>query len=102
MKKFITLLLTGTMLLSMPVLANDDDNYTGAINQVKSLFNVPEYENFDVTNDGSSMVLNWENKSNGDYATAYLKNGVVTFFINSDEKNSEKGLSEDQLTKKYN
>ena len=41
MKKFITLLLTGTMLLSMPVLANDDDNYTGAINQVKSLFNVP-------------------------------------------------------------
>ena len=55
MKKFITLLLTGTMLLSMPVLANDDD-YTGAINQVKSLFNVPEYENFDVTNDGGSMV----------------------------------------------
>ena len=53
MKKFITLLLTGTMLLSMPVLANDDD-YTGAINQVKSLFNVPEYENFDVTNDGGS------------------------------------------------
>ena len=102
MKKFITLLLTGTMLLSMPVLANDDDNYTGAINQVKSLFNVPEYENFDVTNDGSSMVLNWENKSNGDYATAYLKNGVVTFFINSDEKTSEKGLSEAQLTKKSN
>lgn len=102
MKKFITLLLTGTMLLSMPVLANDDDNYTGAINQVKSLFNVPEYENFDVTNDGGSMVLNWENKSNGDYATAYLKNGVVTFFINSDEKTSEKGLSEAQLTKKSN
>ena len=101
MKKFITLLLTGTMLLSMPVLANDDD-YTGAINQVKSLFNVPEYENFDVTNDGGSMVLNWENKSNGDYATAYLKNGVVTFFINSDEKTSEKGLSEAQLTKKSN
>lgn len=100
MKKFITLLLTGTMLLSMPVLANDD--YTGAINQVKSLFNVPEYENFDVTNDGSSMVLNWENISNGDYATAYLKNGVVTFFINSDEKTSEKGLSEAQLTKKSN
>lgn len=100
MKRFITLLLTGTMLLSMPVLANDD--YTGAINQVKSLFNVPEYENFDVTNDGSSMVLNWENKSNSDYATAYLKNGVVTFFINSDEKASEKGLSESQLTKKSN
>lgn len=100
MKRFITLLLTGTMLLSMPVLANDD--YTGAINQVKSLFNVPEYENFDVTNDGGSMVLNWENKSNSDYATAYLKNGVVTFFINSDEKASEKGLSESQLTKKSN
>ncbi len=31
MKKFITLLLTGTMLLSMPVLANDDDNYIGDV-----------------------------------------------------------------------
>ena len=54
MKKFITLLLTGTMLLSMPVLANDD--YICAINQVKSLFNVPEYENFDITNDGGSKM----------------------------------------------
>lgn len=83
----------------MPVLANDDDNYTGAINQVKSLFNVPEYENFDVTNDGSSMVLNWENKSNGDYATAYLKNGVVTFFINSDEKLVKKDYQKLSLLK---
>ncbi len=101
MKKFITLLLTGTMLLSMPVLANDD--YTGAINQVKSLFNVPEYENFDVTNDGDSMVLNWENKDS-DYTTAYLKNGVITFYINTkeNEKKSDKELSKAQLTKKSN
>lgn len=101
MKRFITLLLTGTMLLSMPVLANDD--YTSTINQVKSLFNVPEYENFDVTNDCGSMVLNWENKDS-DYTTAYLKNGVITFYINTkeNEKKSDKELSKVQLTKKSN
>ena len=38
MKKFISLILTGTMLLSIPVMANTD--YTSAIKQVKSAFTV--------------------------------------------------------------
>ena len=63
MKKFITLLLTGTMLLSMPVLANDDD-YTGAINQVK-VYLMCRNRNLMLPIVRWFQCLNWEIKVNG-------------------------------------
>ena len=55
MKKFISLILTGTMLLSIPVMANTD--YTSAIKQVKSAFTVPDYKTFEVSDNDDTLSL---------------------------------------------
>lgn len=102
MKKFISLFLAGSMIFSVPAFAGED--YTGAINQVKNTFDIPETENFDINNysDGT-LVLSWEDKKyNSIYAK--LKNGVITEYNNykDDKKSSDKKLPELQLKNKSN
>ena len=62
MKKFISLILTGTMLLSIPVMANTD--YTSAIKQVKSAFTVPDYKTFEVSDNDDTLSLSWKDSKN--------------------------------------
>ena len=102
MKKFISLFLAGSIIFSVPVFAGED--YTGAINQIKNTFDIPETENFDINNysDGT-LVLSWEDKKyNSTYAK--LKNGVITEYnsYKADKKSSDKKLPELQLKNKSN
>ncbi len=89
MKKFFSLCLVGTMLLSVPVCANT--NYTNYINQVKSIFNVPDSVKFEINDEGDGLIFSWED-SKGGFVNASLKDGVITSYVNfiaDEHKNTE-------------
>ena len=98
MKKFISLILTGTMLLSIPVMANTD--YTSAIKQVKSAFTVPDYKTFEVSDNDDTLSLSWKD-SKDKYVFARIKNGTIIIYsnYNEDNKNATKTLSKIELRK---
>ena len=98
MKKFISLILTGTMSLSIPVMANTD--YTSAIKQVKSAFTVPDYKTFEVSDNDDTLSLSWKD-SKDKYVFARIKNGTIIIYsnYNEDNKNATKTLSKIELRK---
>lgn len=88
MKKFLALILAGSIALSSPVFASED--YSQAINKVKSIFNIPDMENFNISSFDDNVNMEWSNED-GDYIYTSLEDGVITSYTTySDYKDTDR------------
>lgn len=94
MKKFISLLLAAAM-LAVPVYGNDGYTQEELVAKAKTVCNIGDYENFDITshndeNGYTSYYLSWSDDDKGDVSVTIDNNGAICYYNISSVDKTEK------------